>query len=45
LRSQGWRFYTFIGEGGCRLMTAWDTTEDDVAEFAQAVKAAVEKNA
>src|SRR5207249_9387982 len=24
LRKQGWKFYTFIGEGGCRLMCAWD---------------------
>lgn len=33
LRAQGWRFYTFIGEGGCRLMCAWDTQPDDVHEF------------
>ena len=25
LRDKGWRFYTFIGAGGCRLMCAWDT--------------------
>jgi len=34
LRLRGWRFYTFIGEGGCRFMTAWDTTEQDVHDFA-----------
>jgi threonine aldolase len=34
LRACGWRFYTFIGEGGCRLMCAWDTTIDDVMAFA-----------
>jgi threonine aldolase len=34
LRACGWRFYTFIGEGGCRLMTAWDHTEEDVHRFA-----------
>jgi threonine aldolase len=33
LRARGWRFYTFIGQGGCRLMCSWDTTEDDVKAF------------
>ncbi|MBM80651.1 MAG: threonine aldolase [Planctomycetaceae bacterium] len=33
-----WRFYTFIGEGGCRFMCSWDTTEDDVAELAKDIK-------
>jgi threonine aldolase len=33
LHAAGWKFYTFIGEGGCRLMCAWDTTEEDVDEF------------
>ena len=30
LRARGWRFYTFIGEGGARFMCGWDTTQDDV---------------
>lgn len=30
LRARGWKFYTFIGEGGCRLMCAWDTLESDI---------------
>ena len=34
LRDKGWRFYTFIGKGGCRLMCSWDTTEEDVNGFA-----------
>ena len=34
LRSRGWRFYTFIGEGGCRLMCAWDTPKETVDRFA-----------
>jgi len=41
LRERGWRFYTFIGETGCRFMCAWDTPVDavdrmvrDVAELA-----------
>ena len=29
-----WRFYTFIGEGGCRFMCSWDTREEDVTELA-----------
>ena len=31
---RGWLFYNFIGEGGCRLMCSWDTTEEDVRAFA-----------
>ena len=34
LRDQGWWFYTFIGEGGCRLMCAWDTPKETVDRFA-----------
>jgi threonine aldolase len=30
LRERGWKFYTFIGRAGCRLMCAWDTTTEDV---------------
>jgi threonine aldolase len=33
LRQRGWKFYTFIGQGGCRFMCAWDTTEADVDAF------------
>ena len=33
LHGKGWKFYTFIGQGGCRLMCAWDTTESDVDQF------------
>jgi threonine aldolase len=35
LHERGWKFYTFIGKGGCRLMCSWDTTEQDVKEFAE----------
>jgi threonine aldolase len=38
LRQAGWKFYTFIGTGGCRLMCAWDTTEEDVREFVDDLK-------
>jgi threonine aldolase len=30
LLQAGWKFYTFIGQGGCRFMCAWDTREEDV---------------
>ena len=38
--AKGWLFYNFIGEGGCRLMCSWDTTEDDVRGFAVDLAAA-----
>jgi threonine aldolase len=34
LRSRGWRFYTFLGATGCRLMCAWDTAPETVERFA-----------
>lgn len=30
LKERGWRFYTFIGKGGCRFMCSWDTTAEDI---------------
>lgn len=33
LRQRGWRFYTHVSQGDCRLMCSWDTTEDDVNNF------------
>jgi threonine aldolase len=41
LREKGWRFYTFIGEGGCRLMCAWDTPPETVDRFAADLAKAV----
>ncbi len=38
LRAVGWKFYTFIGQGGSRLMCAWDTSEQDVQRFVADVK-------
>jgi len=38
LREEGWKFYTFIGQGGCRLMCAWDTNEEDVDRFVADLK-------
>jgi threonine aldolase len=34
VRAKGWRFYTFLGDTGCRLMCAWDTTAEAVDRFA-----------
>jgi threonine aldolase len=30
LRARGWRFYDFIGAGGCRFMCSWATTDAQV---------------
>jgi threonine aldolase len=38
LHDMGWHFYTFIGEGGVRLMCSWDTTEEDIDAFVHDVK-------
>lgn len=34
LRAKGWRFYHFIGAGGCRFMCAWDTQAETIEAFA-----------
>jgi len=34
LRQRGWRFYTFLGATGCRLLCSWDMTPDVVDRFA-----------
>ena len=39
LRARGWRFYDFIAGAGSRLMTAWDTTPEDVAALADDLEA------
>lgn len=41
LRQRGWVFYTFIGQGGCRLMCAWDTTDADIDALVADIKALV----
>ncbi|HOS98788.1 MAG TPA: threonine aldolase, partial [Deltaproteobacteria bacterium] len=42
LHGMGWRFYTFIGEGGVRLMCSWDTTEQDINDLVRDVASAME---
>jgi threonine aldolase len=38
LHQRGWLFYMFIGQGGCRLMCSWDTTEADLDAFVADVR-------
>lgn len=38
LRAKGWRFYTFIGEGGVRLMCSWRSTQARVDAFVRDTK-------
>jgi len=45
LRQRGWKFYTFIGARGCRLMCAWDTREEDVVAFAKDIAELAGKSA
>ena len=33
LRAKGWKFYDFIGAGGCRFMCSWATTDAEVDAF------------
>jgi len=39
LHAKGWKFYTFIGVGGVRLMCSWATTEATIAAFVNDAKA------
>ncbi|MBI2994390.1 MAG: low specificity L-threonine aldolase [Gammaproteobacteria bacterium] len=41
LKGRGWHFYTFIGDGGARLMCSWQTTDEDVSLLVRDIKAGV----
>jgi len=41
LRQQGWRFYTFIGTGGVRLMCSWNTPTSAVDALVEDMAAAL----
>lgn len=43
LRGKGWRFYTFAGATGCRLMCAWDTEAATVDRFLADVTACIDR--
>ena len=38
LHAQGWHFYTFIGEGGARLMCSWNTTHERIDALVADIK-------
>ena len=38
LLEKGWRFYTDVGPGGARLMCSWNTSPEDVDQFASDAK-------
>ncbi len=41
LYRRGWKFYTFIGSDGARLMCAWNTTTEAIDELAADIRDAV----
>jgi len=41
MRRKGWLFYTFIGTGGARLISSWDTREDSVHAFIADLKQSI----
>jgi threonine aldolase len=42
LHERGWRFYNDVGpDRAARLMCSWDTTEEDVNEFAEDLRDAL----
>lgn len=41
MHQKGWHFYTFIGNGGARLMCSWDTKEETVREFVSDIKKSI----
>lgn len=38
LKSKKWHFYNFIGAGGCRFVTSWNSKEEDVDLFMKEIK-------
>ena len=43
MHERGWKFYTHVSPGDCRLLCSWDTTADDVAAFVSDVKSLLGK--
>ena len=41
MHRKGWKFYTFIGSGGARLMCSWDTREETIRLFIQDLKSSI----
>ncbi len=44
MHQKGWKFYTFIGEGGARLMCSWDTQKETIDIFVKDLKACLIEN-
>ena len=44
LKNKGWHFYTFIGEGGVRLMCSWDTKTEEINYIVEDIKNSVIKS-
>jgi len=42
LWAKGWKFYTFIGEGGCRFMCSWDLLPETVDRLADDLQSLLE---
>ncbi|MBI3853297.1 MAG: low specificity L-threonine aldolase [Verrucomicrobia bacterium] len=38
MHQRGWKFYTHVSQDDCRLMCSWDTTTEDVDQFAADLK-------
>ncbi|MEM9280796.1 MAG: low specificity L-threonine aldolase [Verrucomicrobiota bacterium] len=43
MHEKGWKFYTFIGNGGVRLMCSWDTSEESIKNFVSDLKACLSR--
>ena len=41
MHRKGWKFYTFIGSGGARLMCSWDTEEEAIRLFIKDLKSSI----
>jgi threonine aldolase len=41
LYRRGWKFYTFIGTDGARLMCAWNTTTEAIDELVRDIRDAI----
>lgn len=40
VHGRGWEFYTFIGDGGARLMCSWKTTDAEIDALVAAIREA-----
>jgi threonine aldolase len=42
LETRGWHMYSFIGEGGARLMSSWQTTDADIDALLTDIRSAAD---